>query len=928
MRSLLALLLLVPKIGASDATLGLLFRLNSSGVPLSIYWTGVGCAGLLAVQHFNARDARVVPQLANLTSAMQLQSIVLDTDSVEVGGIRAYRSALAAGVHGLVGPSRSAVCQPTAQLGALDSLPQLSQWASSPSLSEKSIYSHFGRTYPSDALSGTLLMRTMTSFGWRKAGVIYINDLYAQGLVDVMHSWSFANPDGVRIALAKSFAYGDGEGAVEAVAELAASGLNIIVFIVFDEDLDAVLTAADAAGLLGDHYVWICADTTTADSPQNTPDPALTAQRLAGSLAMSVAPSLTDGYGHLSSIWSGLEPADCANELFTATPDVFQSQAPPDVGAFAYDAVIALGLALAEADAEGESLDDGDAVRSRTWAQTFNGATGEVKFSSETGDRLFDGLKYALFNFRVDADGASEMPIVGSAGADGLELSSPIIWRDGGSVAPFDVSTQPTNCEPGHVQFISSSGTAICSQCEAGKYELSRRLCMEATSSSYVPRPASDETGVIDCPTVNGLQTRVLELLAELNGQLGVRVQTRQGARAQSECQCDEGSYDLRILGHSASNALPLCTACPAGAMCAGGELSPVALPGYAQLAHSDPTEPPHFFRCKVADGCPGGTIEAVTPTSDTQGGAQGGVAVVTTPYRCADGYLNGSSLCYRCEDGFGMRAGGCVKCGAPGPVYFSASLVFVLVWFPVLRAILTQYVKSFYTSIAFVQFMGVYASFAIPWGSSLKSLFESLGSFNLNLDAVYISCSTDGGGMTFSQVWLVQMLLPLLYPVAVVLDLLIGITLSKLAAKGAHPLRKLILLGWRPRRDFGWDQLVARYLPPGLFFLNMYLMMGVGNSLRMLACVDDNNGSQYLRADPQMQCWTGSHIWQAVVAVIGCCVYMGAVPAVYCWLLFHVIPTRGRENRLARAFSFIYGRFEQTWHWWELIESGRKVEA
>ena len=101
MRTLLALLLLVPKIGASDATLGLLFRLNSSGVPLSIYWTGVGCAGLLAVQHFNARDARVVPQLANLTSAMQLQSIVLDTDSVEVGGIRAYRSALAAGVHGI-----------------------------------------------------------------------------------------------------------------------------------------------------------------------------------------------------------------------------------------------------------------------------------------------------------------------------------------------------------------------------------------------------------------------------------------------------------------------------------------------------------------------------------------------------------------------------------------------------------------------------------------------------------------------------------------------------------------------------------------------------------------------------------------------------------------------------------------------------------
>lgn len=272
------------------------------------------------------------------------------------------------------------------------------------------------------------------------------------------------------------------------------------------------------------------------------------------------------------------------------------------------------------------------------------------------------------------------------------------------------------------------------------------------------------------------------------------------------------------------------------------------------------------------------------------------------------------------------MRAGACVQCEGPGIAYIIASLLFVLTWFPVLRLILTRYVKSFYTSIAFVQFMGLYASFAVPWSSNLKSLFAGLGSVNLNLDAIYVSCSTGGGGMSFSNVWLVQMLLPLLYPAAVIIHLVAGRALTHLAAVGAPPSARLIRLGWRPRRDFSWEQLVSIYLPPGLFFLNMYLIMGVGTSLRMLACVNDHNGGQYLRADPQVQCWQGSHLGQAVGAVIGCCLYLGVMPAIYCWVLFYVVPSGGRNSRMGKAYRFLYDRFDPSWHWWELMEMLRKV--
>ena len=47
-------------------------------------------------------------------------------------------------------------------------------------------------------------------------------------------------------------------------------------------------------------------------------------------------------------MWAGLEASACENDLFDVPADLFSSP-PPDVAAFSYDAVIALGLALRQA---------------------------------------------------------------------------------------------------------------------------------------------------------------------------------------------------------------------------------------------------------------------------------------------------------------------------------------------------------------------------------------------------------------------------------------------------------------------------------------------------------------------------------------------------------------------------------------------------
>ena len=287
---------------------------------------------------------------------------------------------------------------------------------------------------------------------------------------------------------------------------------------------------------------------------------------------------------------------------------------------------------------------------------TLHGATGPISFADNL-DRDTAGISLALQNFIVDPasskPGGLALPSVGTMMAGiGLAFTAPIIWRNGAitdpqkpdylDTVPLDLTTVPLQCEPGYVSDVSSAGTQICSQCEAGKYEIERKLCMPTNSLTYVPTAGADEAGVVACPAGR----RVLELLAEGNGQLGVRMQSRQSATAESECLCEEGSYNLLVLDGNdwSSSSPPICMPCPDGAVCAGGNILPVAKPGYAQLAYSDPSEPPYFFHCKTPEACPGGSITSIMSSPVDREGE----VVVTVPYQCADGFLNGSSLCYR----------------------------------------------------------------------------------------------------------------------------------------------------------------------------------------------------------------------------------------------------------------------------------------
>jgi hypothetical protein len=99
------------------ATLALLLRLTSSGVPLG--WEDVGCAALLAVRHVQQRDGSVVPSLVNVPAGFNLSTLIYDSESTPTASMTAYLDAKAKGAHAVLGPARSASSTPVAMVGGV-----------------------------------------------------------------------------------------------------------------------------------------------------------------------------------------------------------------------------------------------------------------------------------------------------------------------------------------------------------------------------------------------------------------------------------------------------------------------------------------------------------------------------------------------------------------------------------------------------------------------------------------------------------------------------------------------------------------------------------------------------------------------------------------------------------------------------------------
>jgi hypothetical protein len=189
-------------------------------------------------------------------------------------------------------------------------------------------------------------------------------------------------------------------------------------------------------------------------------------------------------------------------------------------------------------------------------------------------------------------------------------------------------------------------------------------------------------------------------------------------------------------------------------------------------------------------------------------------------------------------------------------------------------------------------------------------------------VDVAYLGCAS----LTPEEVWLIQMLLPLWYPVIVFVIVVVDYFLALLANCSFPPTGCMMAWGWVPEREWSWARMSERFVPPALFFFNLYYYMGFSTALVMIDCKPTDDGKHYVRDLPYITCYEGDHNTYLTLAWIGVFIYVIGVPLWYCRVFFVLVPREGYDDvRMISRYGFLYRRFQPRFLYWELVEMVRK---
>jgi len=117
-----------------------------------------------------------------------------------------------------------------------------------------------------------------------------------------------------------------------------------------------------------------------------------TRRRLEGAEAFAISAMMQPGYKRLKALWSTLSPTSCSDGTYTPEKEAFE-EPPSTIAANAYDAAVALTLAMQEANQRMNfnPVASGNAIRGYLRNQSFEGASGPLQFY-DYGDRDLHGL--------------------------------------------------------------------------------------------------------------------------------------------------------------------------------------------------------------------------------------------------------------------------------------------------------------------------------------------------------------------------------------------------------------------------------------------------------------------------------------------------------------------------------------------------------
>eukprot|EP00282_Hemiselmis_andersenii_P044423 CAMPEP_0172052358 /NCGR_PEP_ID=MMETSP1043-20130122/3618_1 /TAXON_ID=464988 /ORGANISM="Hemiselmis andersenii, Strain CCMP441" /LENGTH=231 /DNA_ID=CAMNT_0012711511 /DNA_START=69 /DNA_END=760 /DNA_ORIENTATION=- len=136
----------------------------------------------MAIHDVNSRNGTLAPALASIALDANVTWTYKDTQGdpvVAMQQVLEWNSG-SSSIGALVGPARSAVSAAVSTIASLFAIPLVSFWSVSPLLGNKIDHPFFSRTIPSSTLVTDSLPPIWTAFGWRKVGVIFVDDLWGR----------------------------------------------------------------------------------------------------------------------------------------------------------------------------------------------------------------------------------------------------------------------------------------------------------------------------------------------------------------------------------------------------------------------------------------------------------------------------------------------------------------------------------------------------------------------------------------------------------------------------------------------------------------------------------------------------------------------------------------------------------------------------
>ena len=191
-------------------------------------------------------------------------------------------------IVGIVGPALSREAQMIASLGKTIGIPVISYAATDPDLSDRTIYSTFYRTVPSDNVAAEAIAKLFLRYNWTSCAIIYQNDVFGLGgvkaIVDTFDHNNLIIQATIRFDIMTRRIQGDLK------TYLTNSGTRIVVLWMDTPYGSLVLQNALDNDLLGPRFTWISSSSVPLESFNETSH-----EKLIGMLTIESVSGNADG---------------------------------------------------------------------------------------------------------------------------------------------------------------------------------------------------------------------------------------------------------------------------------------------------------------------------------------------------------------------------------------------------------------------------------------------------------------------------------------------------------------------------------------------------------------------------------------------------------------------------------------------------------